>query len=98
MRAIGVLLLSSWVLVTSSWAADSLSTTPPDPQPLIERVGMAYGGRAALEAVHAYRMEGRVVAAQHEREGPMIRLFQRPGRLRVEVHYPGAARDSHRER
>jgi hypothetical protein len=49
---------------------------------------MAYGGRAALEAVHAYRMEGRVVAAQHEREGPMIRLFQRPGRLRVEVHYP----------
>jgi len=46
----------------------------------------AYGGRAALEGIHAYRMEGQVVAA--ERQGPLSRVFERPGRLRVEIRYP----------
>src|SRR5215831_3111341 len=87
MRVLGALLLSC-IFVTSATAADSLSTTLPDPRPLIDRVVLAYGGRAALEGVRAYRMEGRVVAAQQKREGPTSRLFERPGRLRVELHYP----------
>src|SRR5206468_13106425 len=87
MRVLGALLLSC-VFVTSPTAADSLSATLPDLRPLIDRVVLAYGGRAALEGVHAYRMEGHVVAAEQKREGTTSRLFQRPGRLRVEIHYP----------
>jgi hypothetical protein len=87
MRTLGALLLSL-VFVSSATAEDSLTTMPPDLRPLIDRVVLAYGGRAALEGVHAYRMEGRVVAVQQKREGPTSRLFQRPGRLRVEVRYP----------
>src|SRR5258706_13681599 len=87
MRVLGALLLSC-VFVTSARAADTLSTTLPDMRPLIDRVVLAYGGRAALEDVHASRMEGHVVAAQQKREGPTSRVFQRPGRLRVEVRYP----------
>ncbi|HEY6194088.1 MAG TPA: hypothetical protein VI504_03520 [Candidatus Eisenbacteria bacterium] len=72
-------------------AADSLSTSPRGVLSLIDHVVLAYGGRAALESVHAYRMEGRVFAVQQKREGPTSRLFQRPGRLRVELHYPDRA-------
>ncbi len=81
-------------------AARPTAAAPPEPdstdaasardaRELIERVIDAYGGRAALERVKAYRAEGRIVAVRQGREGPTLRLFQRPDRLRVELRYPG---------
>lgn len=67
------------------FAADS--PAGPDPRALINQVVTAYGGRAALEKATAYRSEGKVVTAAG-REAPTMRLFQRPGRLRVELRYP----------
>jgi len=86
MQVLGALLLS--VFVTSAAGGDSTSLSTADVRPLIDRVVTAYGGRAALESMHAYRVDGHVVTAQGEkREAPTIRLFQRPGRLRVENRY-----------
>jgi hypothetical protein len=59
-----------------------------DPRALAEAVVEAYGGRAALEPIRAYRMEGRIAARLRGQEGPMRRLFARPDRLRVELDYP----------
>jgi hypothetical protein len=87
MHILGALLLSALV-ITATGANDSLSTSTADPRPLIDRVVLAYGGKAALEGVHGYRVDGHVVTAQGEkREAPTIRLFQRPGKLRVENRY-----------
>lgn len=55
---------------------------------LIDRVLHAYGGRAALDRIKAYRMEGRIEATLQGRAGPTLRLFGRPDRLRVELRYP----------
>jgi len=66
------------------------SSTSEDAGALIAQVAKAYGGRAALEKVSAYRAEGRIVALAQRREGPTSRLFWRPGRLRVELRYPDA--------
>ncbi len=57
---------------------------------LVDRVLAAYGGREALEKIHAYRAEGRLVTVMREGEAPTIRLFARPNRLRVELRYPDA--------
>lgn len=64
----------------------------PDPRAreLLERVALAYGGPAVLEKVQAYRMEGTVFSAMRHHEAPTIRIFARPGRLKVLVDYEGA--------
>jgi len=80
------LLLSPGVALEAR-AADA--PVPPGARELVDDVVRAYGGRAALERVTAYRCDGRVVALVHPREGPTTRLFQRPDRLRVELRYPG---------
>ena len=67
------------------WAAEP----PADARELIDRVIGAYGGRAALERVRSYRLEGRTVAILRDRVGGMTRLFARPTRLRVDLRYPG---------
>lgn len=75
-------------------AGPAPAAAPRGPAPagnLIENVVRAYGGRAALEKVRSYRMLGRIMAVRQEKEGPMMRLFERPGRLRVELRYPEAA-------
>jgi len=85
MPILSALLLS--VFVTAA-GGDSASTAAADVRPLIDRVVTAYGGRSALEGVHAYRVDGHVVTAQGEkREAPTIRLFQRPIKLRFENRY-----------
>lgn len=54
--------------------------------PLVEKMGEAYGGRAALEKLSAVREMGTVEAAMRMgSSGPIVRLFARPLRLRVEV-------------
>jgi hypothetical protein len=72
-------------------AATPRPATPADTSaaPLIARIIEAFGGRAAIERVHAYRMHGTVTAAGHaSRTGPTVRLFQRPDRLKVVIDYP----------
>ena len=82
---IALLLCGAWV---ASAAVATDSTHGAVPRSVIEQVIDAYGGRSALEQVKAYRADGKVVTRQQGREGPMSRLFQRPGRLRVELRYP----------
>jgi hypothetical protein len=69
--------------------ADDASAPPAagDAHRQIEAVLAAYGGRAALAKVTAYRCDGRVAALMHPREGPTTRLFHRPDQLRVELRY-----------
>lgn len=55
---------------------------------LVDRVLAAYGGKAALEKVRAYRMEGSVDSAM-QGTGAMVRTFARPDRLRIQLDYPG---------
>jgi hypothetical protein len=59
-----------------------------DADALIDRVLAAHGGKAALAKVKAYRMEG-TIASRMQGTGPFVRLFARPGRLRVVLDYPG---------
>ena len=98
MFAATVRLFSTWLLLATFCEVaagaphpgpDSLATSDA-PNALIERVIQEYGGRAALDRVQAYRAEGNVVAAIQGRKGPTVRLFARPNRLRVEIHYPDA--------
>ena len=84
MRLIAAAALALATLSAPAYSADAL----PE-RTLIDRVIEAYGGRAALEQVRSYRLDGRIVATFQGREGPMVRLFRRPNRLRVELRYPG---------
>lgn len=54
---------------------------------LIAQVLKAYGGRAALAKVRAYRMEGEVYSAMRHETAPTTRVFARPGRLKVRIEY-----------
>lgn len=56
----------------------------------IDQVVAAYGGKAALGKVKAYRMEG-IISSKMQGQGPLLRLFSRPNRLRVVLQYPGGA-------
>ncbi len=58
--------------------------------PLVDRALEAYGGREALARAAALREQGSVTSTMRGgRVGALTRLYERPGRLRVEVGYPG---------
>jgi hypothetical protein len=57
------------------------------PEAIVDRVLDAYGGRAALARVRAYRMEG-TVASVMRGSGALVRTFARPDRLRIALDYP----------
>jgi hypothetical protein len=86
-----VLLAAPSVAAAARPARAAAPRGPASPRDLIENVVGAYGGRAALDRIRSYRMLGRIMAVRQEKEGPMMRLFERPGRLRVELRYPDAA-------
>jgi hypothetical protein len=73
-----------------SLAAAVLS--PDDVPALVRRCVDAYGGRAALARAARSRQEGTVTSlVLHAGEkGRMVRTYERPGRLRVEIAYPGS--------
>jgi hypothetical protein len=73
--------------------AATKATAPADTSaaPLIARAIAAFGGRTAIERVHAYRMHGTVNSTgRGNLTGPTVRVFQRPDRLKVLIDYPGA--------
>ena len=58
----------------------------------LERMAEAHGGRPALARLSAFRQVGRTVSTMRGgASGRLTRVFQSPGRLRVEIAYPGAA-------
>lgn len=69
----------------------------PEEQPLgalIDKVIEAYGGKTALESVNTVRQVGKVASTMRGGAvGHMERVFQRPDRLRVEISYPGEAKE-----
>jgi len=58
--------------------------------PLLDKVVAAYGGRAALEHARVVKTEGTVTSMMHPAPGRIVRIFQRPDSLRVEIAYPGS--------
>jgi hypothetical protein len=85
------------VLSTIAAVASSLAVavvTPASPGPadvaaLVRRCVEAYGGKAALAKAARVRQEGSVTSLLHPGEkGRMVRVYERPGRLRVEIAYP----------
>jgi hypothetical protein len=59
-----------------------------DAGPLVDRVLAAYGGSAALSMVSSYRMEGAVRTSHGRSPSPMLRVFERPARLKVVLEHP----------
>ncbi len=84
-----------WLLALSTLAVCLLAAAPlraADPaaaarDALIDRVLAAHGGKQALARVKSYRMEGTLTSTMRG-AGPFVRLFARPGRLRVFLDYP----------
>jgi hypothetical protein len=66
----------------------SAQAAPPSTHEVIAQVIQAYGGRAALDSVRAYRCEGSVFAVQQHQESPTVRVFQRPDRFKILIEYP----------
>jgi len=66
------------------WAAEPAAKSP---NALIDGVLAAYGGKAALDKVKAYRMEG-TVASVMRGSGALVRTFARPERLKITLDYP----------
>lgn len=61
---------------------------------LVKKVLDAYGGERALKGVVAVRESGKVASTMRGgTQGPMVRTFARPDRLRVEIGYPGEDRE-----
>ena len=70
--------------VAPLWAAEPAAKSPGA---LIDRVLAAYGGKAALDKVKAYRMEGSVSSVMRG-TGALVRTFARPDRLKITLDYP----------
>jgi hypothetical protein len=79
--------------VASSLAFSAVTPAPPargDVAALVARCVEAYGGKAALAKAARWRQEGSVTSLLHPGEkGRIARAYERPGRLRVEIAYPG---------
>jgi hypothetical protein len=75
------------------WACASLPVAayaaagPTPVDTLVDTVLKAYGGKAALDKVKAYRMEGSVSSVMRG-NGALVRIFARPDRLKIALDYP----------
>jgi hypothetical protein len=72
--------------------AASPAASPADPAvgALVEKVIEAYGGKAALEKFPVMVQEGEVTAHQASDVGRVLRIHEKPRRLRVTIAYPGS--------
>lgn len=70
----------------------AVAAAPPvDVPALVRRCVDAYGGRRAVEKASRWRHDGTVTSlVLHPGErGRLVRAFERPGRLRIEIAYSG---------
>ncbi len=91
MRTLPALLLLTLACSAAPVRAESSSAGGPEVRALIDRVTAAYGGRPALEKVKAYRVEGSLFSAMRHSDSPTVRVFARPGRLKVMLDYANGA-------
>jgi hypothetical protein len=85
-----VLTLLSLVALAATPAAPTPAPTET-PAALVDRCVAAHGGVAALERARAVRMRGAVTSKLHPGQiGQLVRTYERPDRLRVEVAFPDA--------
>ncbi len=82
-----VALLAATLATGRGAPAPATDAPPAAARALIARVVDAYGGRAALQRVHAYRIEGTLFSSLRHTDSPTVREFERPGRLRVRIDY-----------
>jgi hypothetical protein len=83
MRAALVLLLAglNFCLPVSAAEIDSLDV-------LLEKVTLAYGGETARAGMKGVRHTGVTYSNMRKQEGRIIRTYQAPDRLRIEIQYP----------
>lgn len=68
--------------------------TPASVAAIVKKAVETYGGKPAFARTAARREEGTVTSLLHPGDtGRIVRLSARPGRLRVEVEYPGAPKE-----
>ena len=60
-----------------------------DLEVVIAAVEKAYGGRAAVERLETYRVVGETTSWMRGETGKVLREYDGPDRLRVEIAYPG---------
>lgn len=72
-------------------AAAPAPAAPPDDgvHQRVSRILLAYGGRAKLSPVRAYRVEGELFSAMRHEAVPTTRVFARPDRFKTLIDYPG---------
>jgi hypothetical protein len=80
-------LLAACVLLGAVAPLLAADPAAKSPGALIDSVLAAYGGKAALEKVKAYRMEGSVSSVMRG-TGALVRTFARPDRLKITLDYP----------
>jgi hypothetical protein len=85
LRRATALLVAGLLFAPAARAGDAAAGAAEE---VFARVTAAYGGRAALDRVRAYRMEGTITSSMRG-GGPLVRTFARPDRLRVDLDYPG---------
>jgi hypothetical protein len=70
----------------------AVAAAPADPAvgTLVGKVIEAYGGKAALEKYPVMVQEGEVTAHQASDVGRVLRIHEKPRRLRVTIAYPGS--------
>jgi hypothetical protein len=77
-------------LLALTLAAATAAPHGGDAAQLLDRCVAAYGGKAALARAATTRQEGRVTSVLQPGAGRVVRAYARPGRLRVEIGYPGS--------
>ncbi len=85
------MLVSLAAAVSLTLAAVAPSARSGDVAALVQRCVDAYGGKGAVARAARSRVEGTVTSlVLHPGEvGRIVRDYERPGRLRVEIGYPG---------
>lgn len=68
--------------------SNPLFAQEPDADTIIESIMATYGGREALQALHAYRLEASLQTHVHPQTAQVIRIWETPDHLKVFIRYP----------
>jgi hypothetical protein len=82
-----LLLVPLCVCLSAAAPLQAAGPVAHSPSALVDSVLKAYGGKAALDRIKAYRMEG-TVASRMSGSGALGRTFARPDRLKITLDYP----------
>jgi len=87
--------LTCWSVVTwiaTAWYATVSADEGVDK--LLDKVAKAYGGTDLLVRTQALKQTGTTYSTMRGASGPVLRAYQHPDRLRIEIHYPGRQPES----